>query len=453
MTKDDPFGLETDPGRTRIRPAKAGARAPAATHQPTASTAAFADSSARMRQTRASDNRLISAFSLLLGLAPELESASMVEDPETLRARLLDNLTYARDQAVSSGVPLSRADQGAWFVAALLDDIALNTPWGGQSAWPRQPLVAALYGDVDAGERFFARTDELLRFPDRDRDMLELVFLCLSFGFRGMHRVTGSRGASELNSLRAQIARYVRDAEADDTPLSPHWKGVDAPQEKQAFAVPYWASAIIAGVVMLASYVGLSMRLTSQSERLYALASVLPPPERAEVFRPVRDTEPPPEIELETVSLEMLPLFADAAPPEDLPALTGREDVSLVVIAVQATDPEVFRSAQAEINDEYGDLIAAIAQVIVENGDFIGGVSVIGHTDSIPVQRSNPFATNQRLSEARAQTIADLLIAAGVSSDLITVTGRAATEPIGDNTTPEGRARNRRVEIIIAKKV
>ena len=177
MTKDDPFGLETDPGRSRIRPAKAGARAPAATHQPTASTAAFADRSARMRQTRASDNRLISAFSLLLGLAPELESASMVEDPETLRARLLDNLTYARDQAVSSGVPLSRADQGAWFVAALLDDIALNTPWGGQSAWPRQPLVAALYGDVDAGERFFARTDELLRFHDRDRDMLELVFL------------------------------------------------------------------------------------------------------------------------------------------------------------------------------------------------------------------------------------------------------------------------------------
>ena len=45
----------------------------------------------------------------------------------------------------------------AWFVAALLDDIALNTPWGGQSDWPRQPLVTGLSGDVDAGTRFFDR--------------------------------------------------------------------------------------------------------------------------------------------------------------------------------------------------------------------------------------------------------------------------------------------------------
>ena len=453
MTKDDPFGLETDAGRTRIRPAKAGSRAPPHSPQVQGRSAALTDTSARMRQSRASDNPLMSAFSLLLGLAPELESASAVEDPETLRVRLLDNVTYARDRAVSSGVPLSRADQAGWFVAALLDDIALNTPWGGQSSWPRQPLTATLYGDVDAGERFFSRADELLRFPDRDRDMLELVFMCLSFGFRGMHRVTGSRGESELTSLRAQMARHLRDTEADDKPLSPHWKGVDAPQEKQAFAVPHWAIIIIAAVVMLGIYVGLSMRLTGQSERLYALASVLPPPERADVFRPVRDTEPVPEIVLETVSLEMLPLFAEAAPPNDLPALTGREDVSLVVIAVQSTDPEVFRSAQADVNEEYLDLIAAIARVIIENGDFIGGVSVVGHTDSVPVQRSNPFATNQGLSEARAQTIADLLIASGVTADLVTATGKAATEPIGDNATREGRARNRRVEIIIAKKV
>ena len=453
MTKDDPFGLETDAGRTRIRPAKAAGRAPMPTPQVQSQTPQMADTSARMRQSRVSENPLIGTFSLLLGLAPELESANAVDDPETLRARLLDNITYARDRAVSFGVPLSRSDQGAWFVAALLDDIALNTPWGGQSSWPRQPLTATLYGDVDAGERFFQRTDELLRFPDRDRDMLELVFMCLSFGFRGMHRVTGSRGDSELTNLRAQMARHLRDAEVNDKPLSPHWKGVEAPQEKQTFAVPYWAIAIIAGVLMLGVYVGLSMRLTGQSERLYALASVLPPPEPAAVFRPVRNSEIVEETPLPTFSLEMLPLFASAASPEDLPALTGREDVSRVVIAIQATDPEVFRSAQADINEEYRDLITAIARVIIENGEFIGGVSVVGHTDSIPVQRSNPFATNQGLSEARASTIADLLVAAGVAADLVTSSGKAATESIADNATREGRARNRRVEIIIAKKV
>lgn len=447
MTKDDPFGLETDAERTRIRPAKAPPKPP-----PEIALVAV-DASARMRPGQASDNPLISAFSILLGLAPQLQSAQAVENPETLRARLLDNLNYARDSAVSSGIPLSRADQGAWFVAALLDDIVLNTPWGGHSSWPRQPLVATLYGDVDAGERFFARTDELLRYPDRDKDMLELVFTCLSFGFRGMHRITGSTGEGALAQLRSQLARHVRDPAADAAPLSPNWQGVAAPQEKQAFAVPFWAMGLIAVAVMLAVYVGLSMRLSGKSEQLYALADVLPPPTRAEIFRPVRDTAPVAEIELPTVSLDLLPLFAQAAPPDELDALTGREDVSLVVIAIQATNPEVFRSAKSDINDDYLDLINAMARVILENADVIGAVSVVGHTDSIPVQRSNPFASNQGLSEARASAVADLLIAAGVPADIVTSTGKAAAEPIADNGTKEGRARNRRVELIIAKKV
>ena len=65
----------------------------------------------------------------------ELESATAPSDPETLRTRLLDGLVSARDGAVARGVPLARADAAAWAVAALLDDLALNTPWGGTSAW------------------------------------------------------------------------------------------------------------------------------------------------------------------------------------------------------------------------------------------------------------------------------------------------------------------------------
>ncbi|TGS49535.1 type VI secretion system protein TssL, partial [bacterium M00.F.Ca.ET.179.01.1.1] len=101
--------------------------------------------------------------------APELESALAPENPEVMRTRLLDELVQARDAAVAAGSSLERADQAAWAVAALLDDLALNTPWGGASAWPRQPLVVMLRGDVDAGTQFFTRLDELERHPNRDR--------------------------------------------------------------------------------------------------------------------------------------------------------------------------------------------------------------------------------------------------------------------------------------------
>jgi len=151
--------------------------------------------------------------------------------------------------------------------------------------------------------------------------------------------------------------------------------------------------------------------------------------------------------------IELLPVIKAAAPDNTRAALSGREDISLVIVVVQAKSPEVFRSSKASLNKEYMPLIASIAKSILENGEVIGGITVIGHTDSIPVQRSNPFASNQGLSEARAETIAALLIEAGISAELVKSKGRAASEPIADNATREGRARNRRVEIIIEKRL
>jgi len=447
-TKDDPFGLGNDAGRTRIRPVRQ-ARA-AATHRPGTS----GDPAPRVRQVRASDNPLVNAFAALLGLAPELERATAPENPETLRARLLDNLIYARDAAVGDGVPLTRAEQAAWFVAALLDDIALNTPWGGYSDWPREPLVVSLAGDVDAGTKFFERAEELLRYPERDPEMLELAYLCLSLGFRGKHRVSGRAGEGELVHLRSAMARALSRPDDTDKALSPHWQGVAATDEPPRFRVPLWSIGLLAAALITAIYAGLGMRLSTRGEQLFTLAAVLPPAERAGIFRPVRETEAPPEpLIVAPPVIELLPLFAQAAPADTVKALTGREDVALAVIAIQSSSPELFRSAKADINEDYGPLVASVANVIAQNTEVIGGVLVVGHTDSLPVQRSNPFASNQGLSEARAETIAKLLIAQGVPAEIVTSEGRAATEPIADNGTKDGRARNRRVEIYIRKKV
>jgi type VI secretion system protein ImpK len=89
----------------------------------------------------------------------------------------------------------------------------------------------------------------------------------------------------------------------------------------------------------------------------------------------------------------------------------------------------------------------------VENQELIGNITVVGHTDSVPVQSSNPLGTNQKLSEARAKTIMDLLVKAGVPADRIKSEGRAETEPVADNGTREGRASNRRVEVLIEKRL
>ena len=121
MSRDDPFGLSEDRERTRIRLSGAPMPRPMAPLLP----------GTPVKRSRANANALINAFAPLLEFAPELESALAPENPEVLRTRLLEELVRARDTAMQTGSSLERADQAAWAVAALLDDLALNTPWGG----------------------------------------------------------------------------------------------------------------------------------------------------------------------------------------------------------------------------------------------------------------------------------------------------------------------------------
>lgn len=68
----------------------------------------------------------------------------------------------------------------------------------------------------------------------------------------------------------------------------------------------------------------------------------------------------------------------------------------------------------------------------------------VGHTDN-----TGSVATNEKLSRDRAQAVATYLGKQGVAAGRITTEGRAATDPIGDNNTAEGRALNRRVEVYL----
>ncbi|CAN7530469.1 type IVB secretion system protein IcmH/DotU [Mesorhizobium sp. LjNodule214] len=442
MSRDDPFGLSEDRERTRIRLTGAPMPRPMAPLLP----------GAPVKRARAHPNALVNAFAPLLEFAPELESALPPENPEALRTRLLDELVRARDTAMAAGSSMERADQAAWVVAALLDDLALNTPWGGASVWPRQPLVVMLRGDVDAGTQFFTRLDELERHPNRDRELLELQYHCLALGFRGKYRVPGRSGDRSINAVRVAAARFLRDADAEGAPLSPNWKGVIASDEPQRFIVPIWVMALGAAVIATAIHVGLSMGLSSQAVELSALVRALPPPSRADITRAApKVDEPPPEAV--TVDFALLPEFEAGAPADLKKALSGTESVSLAKLVIQASNPELFQSSRATLTEGFEPLIGSIARVILANQELIGKITVVGHTDSIPLQRSNPLSTNQRLSEERAATIAEMLVQNGVPQDRVRSEGRAATDPVADDSTREGRALNRRVEVLVEKRL
>lgn len=85
-------------------------------------------------------------------------------------------------------------------------------------------------------------------------------------------------------------------------------------------------------------------------------------------------------------------------------------------------------------------------------------VTVVGHTDSDPVKKAGTVAllkglgkspNNMGLSEARAESVAEVLTAGGVGATRIVTQGKGESAPIGDNKTATGKAQNRRVEIFL----
>jgi len=127
--------------------------------------------------------------------------------------------------------------------------------------------------------------------------------------------------------------------------------------------------------------------------------------------------------------------------------------------ATRGTGVEVTRTADDQLklnipNDVSFDVNSAVIRPAMHSvldpfannlrGDTITRVSIVGHTDS-----TGTAAVNDPLSIERAQSVRDYLAARGVPASSMQTSGRGEREPVADNGTDSGRARNRRVEIYL----
>src|SRR5262249_46399056 len=84
----------------------------------------------------------------------------------------------------------------------------------------------------------------------------------------------------------------------------------------------------------------------------------------------------------------------------------------------------------------------------VRNVTSVEAIQITGFTDN-----TGTAEYNQKLSEARASTVKDFLVKNGIDPSKITILGKGAADPVADNSTKEGRAKNRRVEVMVKGEV
>jgi len=115
---------------------------------------------------------------------------------------------------------------------------------------------------------------------------------------------------------------------------------------------------------------------------------------------------------------------------------------------VNVTAEILFSSGSATIKPKGQKVLNLIAETLNEHPNRM--ISIEGHTDDVPVAADMAFATNWELSSARsAAAVRYLENRAGVEATRMQVVGHGQNRPVESNETPEGRATNRRIEIIL----
>ncbi|MGL4237606.1 type IVB secretion system protein IcmH/DotU [Tabrizicola sp.] len=387
----------------------------------------------------------------LLNLANAMRRKRAAPDIAALRRDTIAAIKTYEKQLSAAGILPEQARAAHYVVCATVDDVIRNTPWGGD--WSVEGLVSTFHHDVTGGDKVFELLAYFQNAPGANRDLLLLIYLCLSLGFEGRTRVS-PRGALELSQIRDNLYRILRGQFGmPERDLSPSWKGEAAAHERLRAGRRFW---LIAGLLLLGMallFGGFTMRLGQSADETIAQMAALPPDTPPSLFIP----EPPlPVVEEVPESPPLTPPPEDPKPKdvdaiaEFMSFLKPEVDEGLVrlyrdgdAVLVRIANSGAFQRAQAEIDPAFEPIFNRIGEALaVEDFDVI----VFGHTDNIPI-RDN-FPSNFHLSNARARAVHDILVG-HIEANRITVRGVADLCPIADNGTEAGREANRRTEILV----
>ena len=121
-------------------------------------------------------------------------------------------------------------------------------------------------------------------------------------------------------------------------------------------------------------------------------------------------------------------------------------DAQRIIIRIQ--EKGAFPSGSATLTASFEPVVERIGEVLIESE---GQIVIAGHTDNIPISTAR-FRSNWELSSARSVTVVHHLAkVAGIDHTRFLIEGHADTAPLAPNDSPENRAKNRRVEVIIVR--
>lgn len=347
----------------------------------------------------------------------------------------------AFDRAIAGQYPDETRQRAKYALCSTLDDIAQNLPGAPQDVaeWARRSMVVQTFHENIGGDRFWQLVDDMLARPANHADLIELFHACLAAGFEGRFRVMAD-GKRRLQEIMTQLYAALEHPRALSVQtLVPNWKGETAPLRKVGFLSYIALAAAIAAGILFLIYVVLRLLLMQSGTASWDALSAINPPQRLTLSRSGAPVPAAPS----GVQSGRLKQFL--APEIQQGLVVVEEDASTV--RVRTTVGQLFKSGSDQLEPGRETLFHRIGKALETEK---GSIAVEGHSDSDRIA-SLSFPDNMALSGARANAVARLLAEDVSDPGRIAAKAYGDTQPIGSNDTDEGKALNRRVEIVIPR--
>jgi type VI secretion system protein ImpK len=396
------------------------------------------------------ENPILRSAGPLLLLLGRLRVALARASFANLMEIVADSIKFFEKDIRSAGLSEAQANTAKYIICATADDIVQNIPTEDRHVWTQYSMLSRFFGERIGGVRFFDELARLKQDPVINYDVLELQHTCLALGFQGIHR-TSAGGISTLQQIQRDLYETLRRIRPRaDRELSPRWQGQKLARRRSRVFVPWWAVLGFAGLTLFAAYFIFLYWLTGAVDvAANDMASLLGRDKLSLERKVAAAPVPPPVIPpSEPDRITQLQRICTALTPEVAAEKVAIEQTANQ-IAIRIGNVLLFNSGVATVLDQFKPIGNRIASTLDKEDGYI---RVIGHTDNTPIGSGNVrFPSNYQLSVERARSVAALFKPTLAKPDRLQTDGKGETSPIADNNTAEGRAKNRRVEIVIPR--
>jgi len=404
-------------------------------------------------------NPLVAMANPILVAVPQIRRTLRHPDPAALLASLRDQIESFELSAFSGEISDDTLHAAIYALCALLDESAAATPWG--QHWRERGLLQSVRGESGSAEGFFAQLDLISAEPERNADLLEFFYICLALGFEGRYRATDA-GGQALQQVKDRLYGLIARRRPRPEALSAQWRtpaaqvAVDAALKtaehaKAARAAAAAAAAMPAPVAAPSRYAlsrwprraiwSAVAGIVGASLVLFMLLSRLQDDETRDLIavgiESAGTMKGAPNSGSAAVPAAPSGSAAMAAALGGLPVTVSR---SAGVITLALRDDHQFAPGRTLPSEQAS---AQLQQVAAALDRLPGAILVIGHADATPPRNG----TNAELSAARARTAALVMAKSLADPKRLSADGRGDAEPVAQNDTEAGRARNRRVTI------